>query len=96
MTLSEFRKTLSSASPPKDLLPVLCALWYAGKGDWHQAHGIAQDLSTREGSHVHAYLHRQEGDISNATYWYHRAGRKLPSQSLEDEWSAIVQELLTT
>lgn len=80
--------------PPGGITPSLAALWYAGKDHWEQAHAIAQDVPTREGSWVHAYLHRVEGDQWNANYWYNRAGKTMPGVSLEQEWKDIVKALL--
>lgn len=94
MKFEEFKASMSEALPPKGITASLAALWYAGKGDWEQAHAIAQDVPTREGSWVHAYLHRVEGDQWNANYWYNRAGRSMPALSLEQEWAEIVQSLL--
>ena len=94
MTPAQFKATLAEAHPPTGITGSLMALWYAGKGDWEQAHNIAQDIATAEGSWVHAYLHRQEGDIGNARYWYNRAGKKLSELSLEGEWEEIVEALL--
>jgi hypothetical protein len=94
MKFEEFKASMSDALPPKGITASLAALWYAGKGDWEQAHAIAQDVPTREGSWVHAYLHRVEGDQWNANYWYNRAGRSIPALSLEQEWAEIVQSLL--
>ena len=94
MTPEQFKVTLAGAQPPAGITASLAALWYAGKGDWEQAHAIAQDLPTREGSWVHAWLHRQEGDQWNANYWYNRAGRSMPALTLEEEWADIVSQLL--
>ena len=47
-----------------------------------------------EAAWVHAYLHRKEGDLWNADYWYSHAGRQRPSQSVNEEWQAMVSELL--
>jgi hypothetical protein len=93
MTLNEFRATLNMSTPPP-LSPLLQALWYDGKGNWNAAHNIAQDIETGDGSLVHAYLHRKEGDEGNAAYWYHRAGRPVCKVSLEEEWNNIVTEYL--
>ena len=72
----------------------LLALWHDAKGDWEQAHKLAQQDSSREGAWVHAYLHRKEGDMSNAAYWYARtAGKSLCQMPLDDEWEEIVNEL---
>ena len=69
-------------------------LWYDGKGDWETSHNIAQDIHSPEGSWIHAYLHRKEGDTGNASYWYHRAGRPMPGSTLEKEWEDISRDLL--
>jgi hypothetical protein len=72
----------------------LCALWLAGRGEWERAHQVAQEDNTREGSWVHAYLHRAEGDTGNASYWYRRAARPVQTGDLRSEWEQIVMELL--
>lgn len=94
MTLDEFKASLSGPQPGSDLPPALQALWHDGHGDWNRAHTIAQDISGKTGAWIHAYLHRKEGDLGNAAYWYRQAGRTTPDQSLPDEWSTIVQTLL--
>lgn len=94
MTLSEFENTLTHASPPPDLSLILTALWYERKGDWESAHNIAQDIHTRDGSWIHGYLHRVEGDHGNASYWYHRAGKPVPQVSTADEWRRLVSAFL--
>ncbi len=70
-------------------------MWLDGKGDWNGAHEIAQDLRSPEGSWIHAYLHRKEGDTGNAAYWYHRANKPVCNTSLEAEWDSIVSALLS-
>jgi hypothetical protein len=93
MTLIEFKSSLENKfSSFSD--PLLNALWQDGKGNWERAHEIAQDVLSSDGSWVHAYLHRKEGDLSNAAYWYSKAKRKMPAVSLADEWERIVAELL--
>ena len=90
MTLATFKASLANDSPPSGLNPLLQALWYDGKGDWEMAHNVAQEIHTDNGSWVHAYLHRKEGDKSNASYWYHMAGKPFPTVSLDDEWENLV------
>ncbi|MBK7871761.1 MAG: hypothetical protein IPJ74_14320 [Saprospiraceae bacterium] len=90
MTFDEFR----SLAHPQDLPPLLQALWQDAQGNWHKAHEIAQDIETPDGAWVHAYLHRKEGDLWNADYWYRRAGRTRPDMTLEEEWEEIVKGLL--
>jgi hypothetical protein len=75
MTLDEFRQSLSATEPPAGLTHALAGLWWDAKGDWKRAHDSAQQDEGVEGSWVHAYLHRKEGDQGNAAYWYNRAGK---------------------
>jgi hypothetical protein len=93
MTFDEFEASVSHATPP-DVSPLLVALWHDARGDWDRAHAIAQDIEDEEGSLVHAYLHRKEGDLANAGYWYRRARRPVATDSLQAEWRRIVNELL--
>ena len=93
MTLQEFKATLSSTQPP-DVVLLLRALWHDARGDWEQAHTIAQDVESKDAAWVHAYLHRKEGDAGNAAYWYNRARQPIASDSLEAEWTRIATALL--
>ncbi|MDB5375598.1 MAG: hypothetical protein JWR00_44 [Rubritepida sp.] len=86
-------KTLMDRDAPAGLAPPLAALWWDARGDWGRAHEAAQSVDTAEGAWVHAYLHRKEGDLPNADYWYRRAGRRRPSVSLEAEWAEIAAAL---
>lgn len=94
MTLDELRTSLSGEDPPSGLPQTVQALWHDAHGDWDRAHRIAQEIDATDGSWVHAYLHRKEGDLSNASYWYRRAGRTRPSVPPEEEWAQIAGELL--
>jgi hypothetical protein len=94
MTVTDFLATLTSPGPPTGLSAPLTALWHDGRGDWAAAHRVAQDIDSADGAWIHAYLHRKEGDKDNAGYWYRRAGRPMPSESLDLEWRAIVTALL--
>ena len=93
MRFEEFISSLSNLHHPKTDC-ILQALWYDKKGDWSSSHEIAQDISTPDGAWVHAYLHRKEGDIGNADYWYRQAGQTRPSVSLDEEWEGIVRAFL--
>ncbi len=93
MTYKEFLESLKEKNPP-DISPYLKSLWYDKKDNWHKAHEIAQDIHNEEGSWIHAYLHRVEGDKWNANYWYSRAGKQMPEVSLEDEWKSLVKHFL--
>ena len=94
MTVDEFRATLAGGEPPHGASTPLRALWLDGKGDWAGAHGLVDDLETTEAMRVHAYLHRKEGDVSNARYWYTRAGTEPSLLPLDREWQRLVRELL--
>lgn len=93
MDAKTFRATLHDDAPPPSFPPVLAALWWDAKGDWAQAHGLVDELETQDGMAVHAYLHRKEGALSNAEYWYARAGRQFQRPTLEAEWEALVDGL---
>jgi hypothetical protein len=93
MTLDEFRQSLGGGAP-SGLSAPLVSLWFAAKGDWDKAHKLVQDEEGAQAAHVHAYLHRVEGDLPNARYWYRTAGRPEFDGTLEAEWDAIVTALL--
>jgi hypothetical protein len=94
MTLDEFRATLEDQSAPPGISTALQAMWEDAKGDWSRAHAIAQDIDDNAGSWIHAYLHRKEGDLGNAGYWYRRAGQPIAHDTLNEEWDRIVLHLL--
>ncbi len=94
MSIADFRASLSGAAPAHALAPPLAALWWAAKGDWDKAHKIVQDESTSEAAWVHAYLHRVEGDLGNAGYWYRQAGQPVAKDALDTEWERITASLL--
>ncbi|WP_018406467.1 hypothetical protein [Methylocystis rosea] len=94
MTLDAFLASLSASEPPA-LPPPARALWFDAKGDWNAAHKSVDDKSDPDSMWVHAFLHRKEGDLSNAAYWYRRAGREPQKAPLEDEWREIAQALLS-
>ncbi len=81
-------------SVPDDIPRLLQSLLLEASGDWDSAHRIAQNEQNRDGSWVHAFLHREEGDLGNASYWYRNAGKTMPDMSLEEEWEYIAMELL--
>ena len=89
MTIAEFEAADSS-----ELSGALLALWWDARGDWDRAHEVAQDVAGRDGAWVHGYLHRKEGDLGNAAYWYRQAGRPVERGELRAEWEAMVEELL--
>jgi hypothetical protein len=94
MTSEEFKTSLSNESPEKALSAPLQALWWDAKGDWTRAHALVDELETKDGMAVHAYLHRKEGEDRNASYWYQLSGRSFHRPTLEAEWTALVEGLL--
>jgi len=94
VNVAAFIASLDGAAPAPDLNAPLAGLWWAAKGDWDRAHKIVQDESSREAAWVHAYLHRVEGDLGNAGYWYRQAGQIAAKDSLEAEWERMVSALL--
>lgn len=95
MTLEEFRESLRSDRPPPGLSLALAGLWWDAKGSWEKAHESAQKDEGPAGAWVHAYLHRKEGDASNAGYWYRRARKPHSQSSLELEWTEIAEALFS-
>jgi hypothetical protein len=89
-----FCDSLRDSAPPEAVCDELKALWWARKDDWDRAHQLVQDLESTSSANVHAYLHRVEGDLENARYWYRQAGEPAASSALPAEWAAIASELL--
>lgn len=94
--VAAFRSSLAQPAPPAGLSSALRGLWWDARGDWQEAHRCAQAQDDRAGAAVHAYLHRKEGDLANARHWYARAGRAMPDSTLEQEWDALVGDLLAS
>ncbi|WP_277479985.1 hypothetical protein [Catalinimonas alkaloidigena] len=94
MTLEQFKASTQGEAPPNELDPGLQAMWHDAKDNWEAAHDIAQDIHTQDGSWIHAYLHRKEGDLFNARYWYSRADKDEFKGTLDEEWEYIVSSLL--
>lgn len=93
-SFDDFRRSLTETGPPAELSHALAGLWWDAKGDWKRAHESAQQGEGRDGSWVHAYLHRKEGDHGNAAYWYSRAGKPICREPLDAEWISIAEALL--
>jgi len=94
MQYHEFKESVKAALVPEKLPLHLQSLWYDAKGDWTKAHEIVQGIEDKDAAWVHAYLHRKEGDMGNADYWYARAGKSRPEERLTTEWETIVKALL--
>ncbi|MCS6778709.1 MAG: hypothetical protein NZ555_03270 [Geminicoccaceae bacterium] len=93
--LARFEATLGDPAPAPGLAPALAGLWWGLRGAWDQAHRIVQAHEDDPAAcWVHAWLHRIEGDLGNAAYWYRRAGRSMPRGSTEEEGRAIARALL--
>jgi len=94
-TIDAFRSSVSAETPPAGVGPALEALWWLLRGDWDRAHQCVQGHEgERDCDWVHAHLHRQEGDLSNAGYWYRRAGKPVSDLTLHDEWSEVARDIL--
>ena len=95
MNTEEFLRLIEKQRPCHQILPkALQAMWYDKKGDWSKAHEIVQNASYADSARVHAYLHRKEGDLSNAHYWYQRSGQLEFAGELNQEWEQITSVLL--
>ena len=94
MDFEAFNQSIKDPVPLGNISVYLQAMWYDAKGNWEKAHSMVDSLTDATACYVHAYLHRKEGDIWNADYWYRRAGKVRPDISLQQEWEIIVQELL--
>lgn len=95
-TLTAFKASLELDQPANNLPVQLKSLWYDAKGDWHKAHAEVDQLDDRPSAWVHAYLHRKEGDIGNANYWYRKAGQAPANVSLQAEWEQLVVHFLAS
>ena len=90
-----FEESLSRPSPPEEWSRALQALWWDASDDWERAHGLVQlDEADRQCAWVHAYLHRKEGDLSNAAYWYRPAGQPVATGSVPQERQSIADTLI--
>jgi hypothetical protein len=93
MTFQPFLDSLKLGSPP-EVSDELKALWYDAKGDWAKAHDLISQTESKSHCLIHAYLHRKEGDIWNADYWYRKADTKRKDWSLKEEWESLVKQFL--
>jgi hypothetical protein len=96
MTLDSFKQSVATdVEPPEGSSDLLRALWFARRGQWHEAHALVQDLPSTMAAWIHAHLHLIEGDLANAGYWYRKAGKPAADPSaIETEWEAIAAEVL--
>ena len=94
MNYDNFIKQTNESNPSDAISGIHLALWHAMKNNWDMAHNIVQDIKTETASWIHAYLHRVEGDLDNANYWYNRAEKKSSTESLETELNNIIKSVL--
>jgi len=94
MNIENFKASIQEDAPPVNISAALQALWWDAKGDWKRAHELAQSQKDQIGAWVHAYLHRVEGDHSNAGFWYSRAERIHSKGALDEEWHEIAGDLI--
>ena len=93
-SIDSFKDSLKNNTPDPSYSPMLTSLWYDAKGDWEKAHDQVDHLGGKDAAWVHAYLHRKEGDLWNADYWYAKAGRSRPDIPLSTEWENLVKFFL--
>ncbi|MEW6496873.1 MAG: hypothetical protein AB1589_30770 [Cyanobacteriota bacterium] len=95
MNIDEFKQLIEKEETNlSELPPAVQALWYDKTGNWDKAHQIVQDANDKDSAWVHAYLHRKEGDLSNAHYWYRRSEKPEFNGELSQEWEFIARDLL--
>jgi hypothetical protein len=92
--LDAFVGSLDRGAPPEAAPPMLRAVWHGLHGDWDAAHELAQAQDDAEGAWVHAWLHRIEGDLGNADYWYRCANRPSRRDDTRDEGLEIARALI--
>ena len=93
MNYNNFIKLTKESTPSEALSGIHLALWHTMKKNWDVAHKIVQNINTDTASWIHAYLHRVEGDLSNANYWYNRASKNASTESLESELNNIIKSV---
>ena len=94
MDITALKESLVADNPPPAASVYLQSLWYDAKRNWNKAHELIQDIPDKDASWIHGYLHRKEGDIWNANYWYTKAVKKRPDVSLQEEWEQIVKAFI--
>ncbi|HUR29854.1 MAG TPA: hypothetical protein VMZ69_00410 [Saprospiraceae bacterium] len=96
MNIEDFKKSITQDHPPEGLSPLLLSLWYDAKCDWEKSHDIISEIESKDAALIHAYLHRKEGDLWNADYWYLRAGKARNNESLPAEWNELVENIIVS
>ena len=91
MNYNTFIISIKSGFPPAELTNPELAMWHAMNDNWNSAHRTAQSIKNELGAWIHAYLHRIEGDVKNANYWYKRANRSPSQNTLKDEAEEIIR-----
>lgn len=94
MNFETFKKSIADNKQPEGLSDALQALWIETNNSWNEAHAKVKHRDEADACWVHAYLHRVEGDLNNASYWYGMAGKEIPQISTREEWALIVKVLL--
>lgn len=89
-----FALVKESDKPPSNWPDELSSLWWEAKGHWDKAHECVDAKESPTANHIHAYLHRKEGDDWNARYWYKRANQSYPKISLKKELEQLINSVL--
>ena len=92
MDFESFISSLNQPKPAASLSKELQSLWLDKNNRWDEAHKLIQWLPGKSFARIHAYLHRKEGDLWNANYWYDRSDDKIPNMSLDEEWNYLVKK----
>lgn len=62
-------------------------------GNWDAAHQLIQDDTDPLSCQIHGYLHRIEGDLANARYWYRHGGIDFPNNTIEEELGRLLSQI---
>lgn len=65
----------------------------AKAGNWEESHALVQVHDDEYACLIHGYLHRVEGDLGNARYWYGRGNSSLPKNTLDEEFDRLYGKL---
>ena len=95
LTRTTFDISLDQPAPPTEWPVELAALWWLQSHNWQVAHNLIDQAPGQQAARVHALLHRMEGDLPNARYWYARAGVSLPELTIGQEIEQLLTDFLT-
>ncbi|MEL7163569.1 MAG: hypothetical protein AAFN92_22620 [Bacteroidota bacterium] len=94
MQRTEFEASLTQTAPPPNCRIEIVALWWLKNRNWQRAHDLIDPEQGADAAWVHALLHRMEGDEWNANYWYNKAGRSRPDNTIGQELEELLDYFL--